>query len=212
MASGGELGLLHPGQQAQGGLAAYLAGWRADKGEGGGGELGLRHVVKAEQGHLLADVVVLAHAAPACLDAVDTTEGHLGVVAEHGGHLGVLVQQLGYGVGGAALGAFTLQYPLRFEGQAVLQQAGAVAADALGAGEGVGPPADVGDVAMTLFDKVGGGLLGGVGVVRADKVHVVPIVGAGGAHQRQRRVEQVLQRLGGRAAHRVEDDARHPLA
>ena len=132
---GREFGLLQSGQQAQGGLAADVAGRRADESEGGEGELGLCHVVKAEQGNLLADVVVLAHAAPARLDAVDGAEGYLRVVAEHGGHLGVPVQQLGDGVGGAALGAFALQYPLRFEGQPVLQQAGTVAADALGAGE-----------------------------------------------------------------------------
>lgn len=132
-------------------------------------------------------------------------------MTEHGGHLGVLVQQLGDGVGGAALGAFALQYPLRFEGQAILQQAGAVATDALGAGEGVGSPADVGDMAVPLLDQVGGGLFGGVGVVGADKVHVIPIVGAGGAHHRQLGVEQGLQGFGRRAAHRIEDDARHPL-
>lgn len=110
----------------------------------------------------------------------------------------------------AALGALALQYPFRFEGQAILQQAGAVAADPLGAGEGVGPLADIDDMAVALLDKIGGGLLGGTGVVGADKVHIILIVGAGGAHQRQFGIDQGLQGFGRRAAHRIEDDSRHP--
>lgn len=96
----------------------------------------------------MAYVFVPAHCASARLHPVNAAERNLWVVAENGRHLGVLVQQLGYGVGCAALGALAFEHPLGFEGEAVLQQAGAVAADALGAGEGVGPSADVGDMTV----------------------------------------------------------------